>query len=299
MNIMNAKTHRHLSDTRGNTFGIGFFKVCMALFGLRFCCLFVWFVAAFYAVFDRKAFRAARPYLASRFPCAGACALHWHFYRMIVSHGQAIVMAYWLRTGHAVPVRDVNPQNREAMLRQKENGFIMLMSHVGCWQAAIPRMEAFENNVNLLIQSNMNNAYTKLLEGNHFNVIANDAPFGGLLEAADALQNHEILCLMGDRLPDDVPTQLSIPLCGRTLRIPEAPWHLAALCKTPIFIIFTIMRQSAIDYIYFPPIEMDYDLPRKPTPEDLQPFVAKYQEALSSVADSFPYQIFHYDISEN
>ena len=55
--------HSNLSDTRGNRLGIGFFKVCMRLFGLRFCCLFVWFVAFFYALFDRKAFQAAKPYL--------------------------------------------------------------------------------------------------------------------------------------------------------------------------------------------------------------------------------------------
>ena len=290
-------THKNLSDTRGNSLGIGFFKVCMRLFGLRFCCLFVWFVAFFYALFDRKAFHAARPYLQSRFPEASPLKLRWHFYRMIVSQGQAIVMAYWLRTGHQLPLRDVNPQYREAMLQQAKHGFIMLMSHVGCWQATIPRMEAFDKRVNLLIQYNINEALAKLMQGKSFRIISNQNPFGGLLDATDALMNQEGLCLMGDRLPDDVPTNLSISLCGRALRIPEAPWHLAARCQVPIFIVFTMMRENSIDYIYMPPITIDYNLSSKPKPEVFTPYILKYQEALQKVASDFPYQIFHYEIS--
>ena len=294
-----APAHKNLSDTRGNSLGIGFFKVCMRLFGLRFCCLFVWFVAFFYAIFDRKAFQAASPYLQSRFPEASRLKLRWHFYRMIVSQGQAIVMAYWLRTGHKLPLRDVNPQYREAMLKQAEHGFIMLMSHVGCWHATIPRMEAFDKRTNLLIQENMNEAVSKLMRGASFRIITNQSPFGGLLDAAEALENHEVLCLMGDRLPDDIPTNLSITLCGRTLRIPEAPWYLAARSHLPIFIVFTIMCANAIDYIYMPPITIDYDLPRKPNPAVFTPYIAKYQEALQSIASDYPYQIFHYDITNN
>ena len=292
-------THSNLSDTRGNRLGIGFFKVCMFLFGLRFCCLFVWFVAFFYALFDRKAFQAAKPYLQSRFPNCSTLKLRWHFYRMIVSQGQAIVMAYWLRTGHHLPLRDVNPQHREAMLKQAEHGFIMLMSHVGCWQATIPRMEGFHTRINLLIQENMNEAMSKLMEGKLFRIISNQSPFGGLLDAAEALENHEVLCLMGDRLPDDVPTNLTLSLCGRTLRIPEAPWHLAARSHLPIFIVFTIMRSAAIDYIYMPPFTIDYDLPRKPNPTVFAPYIAKYQEALQTIASDYPYQVFHYEITTN
>ena len=291
--------HKNLSDTRGNSLGIGFFKVCMRLFGLRFCCLFVWFVAFFYAIFDGKAFQAARPYLQSRFPNSSSLKLRWHFYRMIVSQGQAIVMAYWLRTGHQLPLRDVNPQYREAMLKQAEHGFIMLLSHVGCWQATIPRMEGFHTRINLLIQENMNEALSRLMEGKSFRIISNESPFGGLLEATDALMNNEVLCLMGDRLPHDAPTNLAISLCGRSLRIPEAPWHLAARCNLPVFIVFTIMRSAAIDYIFMPPITIKYNHPNKPKPDFFTPYIAQYQEALQTIASDFPYQVFHYDITNN
>ena len=287
---MKPQTHANLSDTRGNRAGIWFFKVCMALFGLHFCRIFVWPVAFFYALFDRKAFAAARPYLQSRF----SSKLRWHFLRMIVSHGQSILAAHWLRTGHALTFHDIHPEVREEMLRQAKDGFIMLMSHVGCWQATIPRMEGLDSPVNLLIQDNKNPLYTQLMGGKTVRIISNESEFGGLLEATEALTNHEVLCVMGDRLPDDVPTRLSLTLCGRKIRIPEAPWYLAAHCNVPIFIVFTILHPDSIEYIYIPPIHIDYNLPRKPNPEFFSPYIQKYQEALAKIASDYPYQIFHY-----
>ncbi|MBQ7177558.1 MAG: hypothetical protein IJS08_09095 [Victivallales bacterium] len=284
------QSHGNLSDTRGNRLGIGFFKVCMAVFGLRFCRLFVWPVAFFYALFDRKAFEAARPYLQSAF----SGNLRWHFLKMIVNHGQAILAAQWLRTGHKLEMRDVNSEIREEMLLEAKNGFIMLMSHVGCWQATISRMEGLNTHVNLLNQDNKNPLYAHMMEGSFIRVISNSKEFGGLLEATEALMKHEVLCVMGDRLPDDVPSHLSIMLRGRKIRVPEAPWHLAARCNTPIFIIFTILHPDSIDFIYMPPIRIDYNVPRKPSPDFFTPYLQIYQEALEKIASDFPYQIFHY-----
>ena len=287
--------HQNLSDTRGNGLGIGFFKVCMSLLGLRFCNAFVWFVAAFYALFDRKALAAAAPYLRSRFPKTRS--LRWHFYRLIVSHGQALLLAQWLRTGHTLATRDVHPENQEALFAAKENGFIMLMSHVGCWQATVPRMEGLDKNVNLLTQENLNGALDRLLEGSRYRIINNSGPFGGLLECVGALERHEVLCVMGDRLPRGLPSRLTLTLCGRPLRVPEAPWLLAARCGVPIFPVFTLMRRKplGIDYIFAPPITIDYRLPRKPSPEDFAPALAKYQALLEDVIQKNPYQVFHYN----
>jgi len=288
-------SHQNLSDTRGNGLGIAFFKFCLRLLGLRFCLAFVWVVAAFYAMFDRKALAAAEPYLRSRFPQDKR--LRRHFHRLITSQGRALLLAHWLRTGHKIPRTDVNPENRETLFAVKAHGFIMLMSHVGCWQATIPRMEGFNQNVNLLVQENQNAALGQLLQGSRYRIINNKAPFGGLLECLGALERGEILCVMGDRLPSDSPSQLTLTLHGRTLRIPEAPWLLAARCGVPIFPIFTLMRQSplGIDYIFAPPIRVDYHANRKPVPEDYADALNTYQNLLESIIDNEPYQVFHYN----
>ena len=289
---------KNLSDTRGNRFGIGFFLLCLRLFGPKFCCIFVWFVAPFYALFDKQAFAAAAPYLRSRFPNASPLKLRWHFCRQCVSQGQVMILAHWIRTGHQVKVLDVNAQNGADLINHAPTGFILLLSHAGCWQATITRLENLDRPVHLLIQANLNENVAKLFKGKQIDVISNEAAFGGLLDCMAALEKHEIVCIMGDRMPPDAENALHLTLHGRTVSIPAAPWLLAARCHKPIFPVFTMMTglASGIDYIFEQKIELDYDLPRKPKPEQLQPLVEPYEDALNRLIDRYPYQIFHYQI---
>ncbi len=289
---------KNLSDTRGNRFGIGFFLLCLRLFGPKFCCIFVWFIAPFYALFDKQAFEAAAPYLRSRFPDASPIKLRWHFCKQCVSQGQVMILAHWIRLGHHVNVLDINEQNGLDLFNHASTGFILLLSHAGCWQATITRLENLNRPVHLLIQANANEAVAKLFKGKQINIISNDTPFGGLLDCMAALDKNEIVCIMGDRMPPSTENSLLLTLHDRTVSIPAAPWLLAARCHKPIFPVFTMMTglASEIDYIFEPKIQLDYDLPRKPNPTQLQSFVKPYEDALNRLIDQYPYQIFHYQI---
>ncbi len=290
------KERSNLSDNRGNKAGIGFFKCCMTLFGQRFCAFFVYFVAAFYALFDSKAFRSAKPYLQGRFPGVGGLALRWHFYRMAVSQGQVLVLAHWLRTGHSVPIVEHDKEILHKMLTDTANGLILLISHAGCWQAALTYLETFGRRVNLLLQINKNASIAEMFKGKLFNVIDNDAPFGGLLECVSAIENGEIVCIMGDRQPSDVEESIRMIFNGNELNVPVSPWLLAARCKCPIVPIFTMMTGLAtgIDFYFTRPIEIQYDIPKKPKPEHFSEYVRQYSMTLERMAQAYPYQIFHY-----
>ena len=286
----------NLSDTRGNSVGICFFKCCMALFGQRFCAAFVYFVAAFYALFDRRALNAAAPYLKSRFPEAGWLRFRWHFYRMAVAQGQVLVLAHWLRTGHSVPIAEYDKDILHGMLTKGQSGLILLISHTGCWQAALTYLETFGRKVNLLLQANRNGSIAEMFQGRLFHTIDNDSPFGGLLECISAIERGEIVCIMGDRQPSDTESSLRMSILGNEISVPESPWLLAARCKCPIVPIFTMMTglASGIDFYFTRPIEIHYEMPRKPKPEHFTEYVRQYAQALERMAEVYPYQIFHY-----
>ena len=290
------KKRSNLSDSRGNKVGIGFFKCCMALFGQRFCACFVYFVAVFYALFDWKAFRSASQYLRGRFSNSGWLALRWRFYRMAVAQGQVLVLAHWLRTGHSVPIVEHDKEILHRMLTKDAKGLILLTSHAGCWQAALSYLETFGRRVNLLLQVNRNSGIAAMFKGKLFNVIDNDAPFGGLLECISAIENGEIVCIMGDRQPSDVEESMPLTFNGNELNVPVSPWLLAARCKCPIVPIFTMMTGLAtgIDFYFTRPIEIEYDIPRKPKPEHFREYVRQYSMTLERMAQAYPYQIFHY-----
>ena len=292
-----TESRHNLSDTRGNGFGIRFFLAALRLFGPRACCLLIWPIAFFYAVFDLRARRAAAPYIKSRFPDASPLARWWHFYRLIVTQGRAVLLAHWTRRSPDITYDDVNPQYREQLISQQGRPFILLLSHIGCWQASIPRLNTLATRMNMLIQTNRNPHIDALVKDAAVTPIYNSDDFGGLLECAAALEKAEGLAIMGDRLPPDTPNALLMTLHGRTIRVPQTPWFLAARFHCPIFPVFTLMTDDPNRYkiIFSPPIKIDFDLPHRPSPESFTPYLKQYQEAFEKVIDEYPYQIFHFE----
>ena len=287
---------KNLSDTRGNSLGIGFFRMLLGFFGPRAAGLFVWFVAFFYALFDREALHSATPYLKSVFPNCGFLGLRWHFYRLIVSQGQAIVMAYWSRSGHSSPIKEYNRDKLDELLRECNSGLILLISHAGCWQAALQFLGGYGRRVNLLIQMNSNMEIARLFNHELMTVIDNGGPFGGLLECTAAIERGEIVCIMGDRAVDEAERAIPMAVHGRNMDVPASPWVLAAKCKCPIVPVFSMMNGNAagIDFFFSEPIHVGFDLPRKPNNDDLSPFIRLYAKQLEKMMINYPYQIFHF-----
>lgn len=290
---------KNLSDTRGNTLGICFFRLMLKTLGPACACYFVWLVAFFYSIFDQQARKAARAYLCSRFPAAKGIILWWHFYRLIVSQGQVMILAHWLRSGHQVPINEEHPERLRELLLKKNRGLILLISHIGCWQAALTYLEIYQRPVNLLIQANANANIAKMFAGQHFNIVDNDSPFGGLLECIAAIERGEIVCIMGDRQAGESESAIKMSFLGRQIMIPLSPWLLAARCHCAIIPVFTMMRGLAksIDFYFAEPMLINYDLPHKPPTSTFVPFVRKYAAEMEKISTSFPYQIFHYDTS--
>lgn len=300
MTQVKEQTQKNLSDTRGNALGIGFFRLAMKCCGIRFCYAFVWCVAAYYALFDKNARLTASTYLKARFPNASKLKLRMHLYKMLVAQGQAIVLAHWLRSDNTVPTQEHNPQLLRQLLENNNTGLILLISHAGCWQAALTYLNDFNRTINLLIQANANPHIAKMFTGDRFRIIDNDSPFGGLLDCLDAIQRGEIVCIMGDRPPNTDERTVLMTLTNRKIVIPESPWFLAARAKCPIVPVFTMMTHHpiGIDFHFATPIIIPYDAPRKPSPEYLKPFIQSYADTLDDFSAKYPYQIFHYDMSQ-
>ena len=289
----------NLSDSRGNHLGIFFFRAMLKIIGPTCTCCFVWCIAFFYALFDRTARQAAAPYLNRRFPNSSRLHAWWHFYRLIVSQGQVMILAHWLRSGHQVPIQEEHPERLRDLLLTKDRGLILLISHVGCWQAALTYLDTYQRPVNLLIQANTNANVARMFSGQNFKLVDNRSPFGGLLECVAAINRGEIVCIMGDRQAGESESAIRMPLLGGSIMIPLSPWLLAARCGCAIVPVFTLMRGMArsIDFYFAEPIHIDYDLPVKPKSSCFEPSVKKYALELEKIASSFPYQIFHYDTS--
>ncbi len=291
----------NLSDTRGNHGGIAFFRLLIRCCGRRVACGFAWFIAFFYALLDGRAFASSRPYLSSRFPEATWLGLRIHFFRLIVSQGQAMIVAYWLQIGNTLPVTTRNNAVARAELEKSDRGLILLISHVGCWQASLRHLLSFSRPINLLIQANRNTGTAALLAGSNIRIIDNSSEFGGLLECVSALERGEIVCIMGDRHASQSESSLTMDVLGNTREIPSSPWYLAAKCNVPILPLFVLLKPplaSAVEYRFVEPMKVKTQNNRRPSNSDFLPAVRQYARELEDIATESPYQVFHYSLQK-
>lgn len=285
----------NLSDTRGNRLGFLFFRIFMRVFGHVHACRFVAVPAFFYALFDNEAFSAARDYLSSRFPGDSAMMLRWRFFRQIMSVGSSMVLQHALRSGREVPrTENFGPGAREA-LEDGSRGAILLLSHVGCWQAALPFVGTFGKRVNLLVQANANANIAAMFAAENVSVIDNSAMFGGLLECVAALERGEIVSIMGDRAAGG-ERDMETSVFGRTFRIPRSPWTLAARLGVAVVPVFPVIKggNRAVEMNFLKPITVGADPGRRPEESDFARAAGEYAAAFEMIATRYPYQIYLY-----
>lgn len=293
---MNGPAKANLSDTRGNRLGFAFFRLFMRVFGVVHACRFTAFPAFFYALFDKEAFACARGYLASRFPDDGALALRWRFFRQIMSVGSSIVLQHAVRGGYEIRRMENVDASAGEVLRDCRRGVILLMSHIGCWQAALPFVGFSGRRVNLLIQANANSNIAAMFSDAPVTIIDNSLPFGGLLECKAALERGEIVSIMGDREAGDGEGCIEMEMFGRVMKIPASPWLLAARTGAAIVPVVPLIEEKSrnMDITFCAPIEVRPGGTGRPKASDFAPAVKTYAEILEHTATDHPYQIYHY-----
>ena len=152
-----------LSATRGSSFGLGFFRLLLKLGGINRACEFVWFIALFYVLFDRKARRSTMPYLRHRFPNAGLFRLWCYAYRLMVSQGQSLLEAAAVNIGNEYSVSSENDTELRDLVFKSGRGIILLISHFGPWQASMPTVLNYGRNITIVVQRDQNVNVDKMM----------------------------------------------------------------------------------------------------------------------------------------
>lgn len=286
---------KNLSSSRGNHAGIVFFKCFMHVFGLNHARNLVWMVSLFYTIFDRKACRAALPYLKHRFPQAGKLALFFHTYRLLTSQGQSLLTAAYIGNNNTIKYNSENKQNHEAYIYDNNQGFILLTSHFGDWQGSIHYFDEYHRNVSLLVEMDVNVNVDKLMaikgKTDKVKIISTSEPFGGLLSVMEAIENHEVVCIMGDRNYET--SGVEVEFLGATAIFPKAAFHLAAKLQCPI-IPFSMVYDSRKSMMvkYFGPIITVPVAHQRLNNDSLRPFLEIYVDYLSDMIKRYPYHFF-------
>lgn len=201
--VSKAVTAPSQRKTRGNTPGFWCFIVALRLTGLRGAYGFLFIVCSWYALFDSTIIRAALAYLQRRFPTHGSLRQRWDIYQLFIAQGRSLIDRYYLiHGGKQLKFTKHGFDQIEPLLASK-SGFLLLTAHAGNWQVAMTALKGWNKNVHLLMRPDEHPSRDKKLKiyqlPERIRIINPESYLGGVLEVMKALDDGDIVSVMGDR----------------------------------------------------------------------------------------------------
>jgi predicted LPLAT superfamily acyltransferase len=198
----------------------------------------------------------------------------------------------------------VSFENQEEFkaIKSLDSGFIILMSHVGCWQLAMSALSRLNRPVNLIMLQEEKDIDKHYYEhGNQekkFNIISPNQFLGGSIEMLDVLKKDEILCIMGDRIFGNTDLSLKMDFLNGNALFPISSYRLASISQKPIVILHSYKSGPDTYKINLPQI---IQIPPKLGKEKKKnyPFAQAFVQSLETYIQDHPYQFFNfYDMWE-
>jgi predicted LPLAT superfamily acyltransferase len=233
---------QHVERKRGNRIGFWFFRTAIRTFGLSGAYGLLFFVCLHYLIFDRQAARASLSYVEKRFPGHGALRRLFDVYLLFVSQGKSLIDRYYVAAGgNDIELELVGYEKIRDYLADGRKGMIFLTAHVGNWQAAITALGHLGRTVHLMMRREDNAAVAEALQIDRSNdsvrILYTDGALGGVVEALKAINQGDIVSLMGDRTYGYASREA--PLLGGTVRFPYGAFSLAAAAQCPVAVLLS------------------------------------------------------------
>lgn len=189
---------------RGNRLGLWFFRTSIRLFGLRGAYGLLYPVCLYYLLFDRPAVSSASAYLRRRFGGQNALWRLMGTYRLLINQGKNLIDRHCVISGMGRFDIEIRGYDKiEKILKGSNRGFILLTAHVGNWQVTMTALEKCGKRVHLLMHPEENIAVRDALdidgEKSMVKIISTKGHLGGIIEALKAVEEGDIVSIMGDR----------------------------------------------------------------------------------------------------
>jgi predicted LPLAT superfamily acyltransferase len=284
---------------RGNAFGLFFFKILIRFLGIKSAYSFLYIVCLYYLLFDKRAVLRAQPYVKRRFSSQNRIKLYFHIYKLFISQGMQLIDRYVyvtkpdffnLRLHESIGIKDI--------VKNAENGVILLISHIGNWQIGFSTLGFLKiKKLHILMRLEENKSlknvlnFGKILE--KVNIISSNETFGGVLDVVNALQGGGVVSMMGDRCYG--AKSIPVKFLGDYADFPISAFHIASTVNCPV-VLLSVVKNSSKNYT----VHMDKVLyPDKRAfrnkKEMLTAMTKEYVKELEKIVYRYPYQCFLFD----
>jgi predicted LPLAT superfamily acyltransferase len=287
-----AEPSRINDRRRGNRLGFLSFYVVLRLFGRRGAYGLLGLVTCYYLLFDSLARRLARPYLRHRFPDHSGWRRAVDYYKLFYNQGISLIDRYRMLVAPANFIQEVAHYDRvQALVADKSRGFVLLVSHVGNWQALMLALSRMERDITLLMKPEENPVTQEYLRfqdfGQRLRMISPDTPMGGVVEMTQRFGQGDVIAIMGDRAYG--AATLPAEFLGEPTYFPRGPFKLAAAWGCPVVVMFAVKTGTdAYTVDMADVIEIGREGNRE---ENLKRAMQRYADRLQEFAQTYPYQV--------
>ncbi len=272
-----------------------FFYTVLFIGGQRVAYFFLHPVIFFYVLCSRKIHNSLQPYLNKRFPDHNRFQ-HWqNTYKCVLEFGKILVDRAWIGLKKNSCMKG-NFDNTEQLsnLLKTDKGIVVLLAHVGNWQTSFADLGELDTEVFSLMeydQQQVAKHFFDLKKDKAFSIIDTNGFMGGMVEAATVLQKGSMVLTMADRYMGG--PHASIDFMGNPMRVPLAPYSLAASTDSYIIILFSAKTgRNSYQLKIWDIIEPQNS--GRPDKEILESYAKKFTMALEEYVKIHPYQWFNF-----
>jgi predicted LPLAT superfamily acyltransferase len=282
----------------GNRLGYKIFYGLIRLGGRRLAYFALYWVVLYYVLCRPSIRRQSYAYLHHRFPKQSFWKNYVNCYRMFLAMGRLLIDRAIAGTlGTDKMCFTISGRRELLKLVDEGRGFILMLSHVGCWQVALAALNFLKVPVNLLLKREEGNIDRHYFEypdvSSPVRIIDPDSYLGGTLEMLNVLRKGQILCMMGDRVLGSAKNSLPVDFLNEEAVFPYSAFKIASAARVPVVVLFsskTGCDSYALDVSQI--ISVPQNLGR--SAESFRPYVKRFVKEMERYVQAHPYQFFNF-----
>lgn len=295
---MSRQTETWLTPERGNYAVMVVMLFLARVLRRRVLSHLIWPISLYYLMFDGTARRGSYMYLCrvlGRKPTWPERWRHIHAYALTV-----LDRIFILGGKNSAPPYTVRGSEAIFAALSKGRGCILLGAHVGSFDAlrAVGRFAAGKIRLRVLMYRRFVGATSKVIEQldpDYESAIIHIGEPQTMLHVAEALQQGDVVAILGDRAPD-MRRYASIPVLGKEAPLPVGPLRLAAITGAPV-VLFSALRCRDGSYdIRFEPFAEHIKLEgiRTEQAQTLKAWLVRYAAWLELLCRRDPFSWFNF-----
>ncbi|NVO03663.1 MAG: hypothetical protein HXX09_13285 [Bacteroidetes bacterium] len=285
-------------QTKANPLGIRIFMFLISNVGVIPAYILLFFISGYYTFFKnwhhKKVLKAYRSKL-------GLKTNIFHVYKHNFSFGLNMIDRFAHIAGKKSPFDFlcIGEENfRDALAKNK--GLILLSAHIGNQEIAgdVLSEHISFTKINFLMLDNeskeIKKIFSRVSNNRQVNIIpTNSDGMDMMIKVKKALDNNEIVCMLGDRVMGAEP-HIELEFLGKMAKFPTSPFNVAAITGSPIITAATIKTgvykytQKVYNFISFEKI------PRSMRQEHIKNSMKTYVSILEDMVKNNPYSWFNF-----